>query len=138
MTLISRFTPPPSMPQPGATGAKDVASAKGITTAAGLADGQTGAVPAEIGQRFGMPRAANPLKPLLPLPSAKLGGVQAGAISSQAKMPDVLTTVGIILFGDLKDLAPKATGVPPTGPQTMPTQAQLTDALTKLAYLMKH
>jgi hypothetical protein len=137
VTSISRFTPPTAMPQGAVSSSQDVGSPKKAGAAPGLADAMTGPIPAEIGQSFGMRPTSNPLKLRLPDP---LGMVQAGALPSQAKMPDLLTTAGIILFGDLKDLVPKATASAPAAPQpvTAPTQAQMTDALTKLAYILTH
>lgn len=136
MTSISRFTSPTAMPQGAVPSSLDVGSSQRAGAAPGLADAVTGSIPVEIGQPFDVRSPPNPFKPRLPVPSE----VVSRALPSQTKMPDLLTTAGIILFGDLKDIAPKATASAPAAPQpvTAPTQAQMTDALTKLAYILTH
>ena len=68
----------------------------------------------------------------------KLGNM-AGSVQPQMKLPEVLTKVGIILFGDLKDLLPKTAGNAPAVPQggAVPALAKITNALTMLAFLLK-
>lgn len=140
MSLISGFSPTHAMPQPAAPGVQDVSATQQAPTAAGLASGLTGPVPAEVGQRTGVSAPANPLKPRLPDPMGKLASVPASATTGQVKLPDVLTTVGIILFGDMKDLllpsSDAAHAAPPAA--SAPTTNQIADALTKLAFLWKH
>lgn len=140
MSLISGFSPTHAMPQPVTTGAQGVSATRQAPTAAGLASGMTGPVPAEVGQRLGAPSVANPLKPRLPDPMGQLASVQASATTGQVKLPDVLTTVGIILFGDMKDLLPPSSVIAhaPSPVASAPTTNQIADALTKLAFLWKH
>lgn len=139
MISIFRHSSSPAMPQPAGTGVQNVSQTQTPSTTASWVDGKTGPLPTEVGQRFDLSSAANPLKPHLPVPSIKPGSL-VGSVPSRFKLPDVLTTVGIILFGDLKDLIPKTAGTAPAAPQSgaVPTQAQMTDALTKLAFLLKH
>lgn len=112
MTLInSRPSAPTTMPSWANTGAEKASQTQQTPPAKGLADGQTGAVADEIGQRLDKRSMANPLKPRLDAPLNKSGGMQVmdSGLLTESQHADALKVVAMIV----KAPASAARGEPP-------------------------